>query len=859
MTDQDAVADAPFLDHDGETDALKRCLGLLNTVDDGIYQLDAAGRIVAANDALLETTGYTRDELLGEHASVVVHDADVGRLEREIRARLAAAVDPATTFSLAIETAEGEPVPCELRFSLLEVDGEFQGTVGVVRPIDESHRTRADERANVQDRTKDDNGSSVQDRASDRDRTKDDDRSSDQDRASDQLPSIWETYESISSVIDEADVGVFVLDSVFDVVWIDETIEEYFGLDRTAVVGRDKRTLIEESIGDRFADPATFTETVLATYDDNTYVEQFECRITAGDDREERWLEHRSTPIESGRYAGGRIELYYDITDRKESERARRESERQLQREYELTDRILETSPVGIAVVNPDGSVDRANERMAELLELSPETDSYTTVKREMYDVDGSFLPIEERPVARVFETGTPVTDREIMLESRDGRRRWLSINALAITDEHGTIERVVETATDVTDLKELAERRKRDLEEREKELAAVRLATKLLESRDRPVDALVEEFASALPQFFQSPADTAARVSVGETEATTDGFDRFDTKIAARTTTVTDTPIEIVIAHAGDAAHPEDNRMDGHPVEGDPEDNRMDGHPVEGHPADERMDFLDEEQQLIETLTTLLQFHFDRREYIDELQASNERLEQFAYAASHDLQEPLRMVSSYLQLIERRHGDELDPDAEEFLDYAVDGAERMREMIDGLLQYSRVETRGDPFEPVDLDDVLADVRGDLQLAIEEEGAEIAAESLPTVDADPSQLRQVFQNLLDNAIRYSGDETPRVHVTAEASGDEWVISVGDEGIGIDPADADRIFEVFQRLHTHDEHPGTGIGLALCRRIVERHGGEIWVDTESESGNESGTGTTVSFTLPAVEDRDDSSH
>ena len=202
-------------------------------------------------------------------------------------------------------------------------------------------------------------------------------------------------------------------------------------------------------------------------------------------------------------------------------------------------------------------------------------------------------------------------------------------------------------------------------------------------------------------------------------------------------------------------------------------------------------------------------------------------------------------MVSSYLQLIESRYADELDEDGEEFLAFAVDGADRMRDMIDGLLTYSRVDSRGDPFEPVDLDDVLDDVREDLQVKIAESGAEITAGPLPRVEGDPGQLRQVLQNLIDNAIEYSGDEPPRVEVTARRDGDAWVLSVSDEGIGIDPADADRVFEVFQRLHSRSEHSGTGIGLAVCERIVERHGGEIWVDSEP------GEGTTFSFTLPAT--------
>jgi len=203
-------------------------------------------------------------------------------------------------------------------------------------------------------------------------------------------------------------------------------------------------------------------------------------------------------------------------------------------------------------------------------------------------------------------------------------------------------------------------------------------------------------------------------------------------------------------------------------------------------------------------------------------------------------------MVTSYLQLIEDRYGDALDEDGEEFLEFAVDGAERMHNMIDGLLEYSRIETRGDPFEPVDLDDVLDDVRENLQMRIDESNAEITADDLPCVDGDVSQLRQVLQNLLSNAIEYSGDEPPQVDISATRDDERWLISVQDTGIGIDPDEQERIFEVFQRLHTYEEHSGTGIGLALSQRVVERHGGEIWVDSEP------GEGSTFSFTLPAVD-------
>ncbi|WP_226008061.1 sensor histidine kinase [Natrinema salinisoli] len=262
-------------------------------------------------------------------------------------------------------------------------------------------------------------------------------------------------------------------------------------------------------------------------------------------------------------------------------------------------------------------------------------------------------------------------------------------------------------------------------------------------------------------------------------------------------------------------------------------------------HPLSDDDGEVDSIIAISQDITERKQYQEDLEQLVADLEESNERLEQFAYAASHDLQEPLRMVSSYLQLIESRYGDELNEEAEEFLEFAVDGSERMRRMIDGLLQYSRIETRGDEFEPVDLDTVLDDVRKNLQMKIEETDTEITAESLPRVKGDEGQLQQVFQNLLSNAIQFSGEEQPQVHVSAEQNGADWIVSVTDNGIGIDPEDHDRIFKVFEGLHGGEDYVGTGIGLAVCERIIERHDGEIWVDSEP------GEGATFSFTLPAV--------
>jgi signal transduction histidine kinase len=225
------------------------------------------------------------------------------------------------------------------------------------------------------------------------------------------------------------------------------------------------------------------------------------------------------------------------------------------------------------------------------------------------------------------------------------------------------------------------------------------------------------------------------------------------------------------------------------------------------------------------------------------ELERSNKELEQFAYVASHDLQEPLRMVSSYTELLEKRYRDRLDSDAREFINFAVDGARRMQRLINDLLEFSRVSTRGKPSELVDANDVLGTVRANLGAAIEDAGALVTHEELPTVMMDPTQLGQLLQNLIGNAIKFRAAQPPRVHITAREQTDEWVFAVRDNGIGIEPEYFGRIFVIFQRLHGRTEYPGTGIGLAVCKRIVERHGGRIWV--ESEPGN----GAVFFFTIP----------
>ena len=225
------------------------------------------------------------------------------------------------------------------------------------------------------------------------------------------------------------------------------------------------------------------------------------------------------------------------------------------------------------------------------------------------------------------------------------------------------------------------------------------------------------------------------------------------------------------------------------------------------------------------------------------DLERSNTELQQFAYVASHDLTEPLRMITSYLELLSSRAEGKLGAEEREFIGYAVDGARRMRTLIEDLLAYARVDTRGRPLEPTDTERVLETILANLKVAIDESGAVIEHEPLPTVEGDKIQLAQVFQNLLGNAIKFHGKAQPKIHIGARRINGEWLFHIKDNGIGIDPKNFSRIFVLFQRLHTRKEYPGTGMGLAICKKIIERHGGKIWAESKP------GEGTTFFFTIP----------
>ena len=242
-----------------------------------------------------------------------------------------------------------------------------------------------------------------------------------------------------------------------------------------------------------------------------------------------------------------------------------------------------------------------------------------------------------------------------------------------------------------------------------------------------------------------------------------------------------------------------------------------------------------------------------ENRQVLEELARSNRDLEQFAYVASHDLQEPLRMVATYTQLLAERYLGKLDQNADKYIGYAVDGALRMQTLVQDLLTFSRVGRGGFDPQLIDVSDVLRTVLMNLQASIEANAVKVTFEALPSVVADRTLLTQLFQNLIANAIKFRGPAAPRIRITAARKVKKWVFSVEDNGIGIAPEHAEIVFAIFKRLHTHEEYPGSGIGLSICKKIVEQHGGRIWVESQP------GRGANFKFTLPLRRSRGSYDH
>jgi PAS domain S-box-containing protein len=430
---------------------------------------------------------------------------------------------------------------------------------------------------------------------------------------------------------------------------------------------------------------------------------------------------------------------------------------------------------------------------------------------------DGTPLAPEDRPTRVTVRRGKPLTGHIVGIVRADKSITWLDVNT-GFLRRPGESEfyGIVSTISDITARRQ-SEQALRDSEERFRttfQLAAsgicevvdgrfVRVNRSLCEilgyAEDQLLGMTVKELSH--PEDRDVTDAERGRIHAGEIDSA-----RFEKRYVRADGAVVWCEIAIALVRS------------------------VDGHPLY-------------EVAVFDDVTERKRAEAALNEAHQELKRSNAELEQFAYVASHDLQEPLRMVSSYTQLLMRRYGERLDGDAREFTAYIIDGAGRMKQLIEDLLAYSRVGTKGKEFKPVPVESALRRAIVNLRAAIEESGAAVTYESLPVAQADDTQLAQLFQNLIGNALKFRSASVPRIHVSCVQKPAEYEIVVADNGIGIEAQYFERIFMVFQRLHNKGEYPGTGIGLAICKKVIERHGGRIWVESSP------GEGSAFHFTLP----------
>ena len=571
------------------------------------------------------------------------------------------------------------------------------------------------------------------------------------------------------------------------------------------VTGYSRNNLIGTDFSEYFTDPGKAREGYLTAFEKGS-VKDYPLEI--------RNKKGRLTPVfynasvyrdEAGKVIGV-FAAARDITERRRAEEAVRIS-------YEYTRSLIEAGLDPLVTIAPDGRITDVNKS----------TEAVTGYPREKLigtDFSDYFTdPAKAKEgYMTVFKEGT-VKDYPLEIRHKDGRITPVLYNASVYRDEAGKVIGVFAAARDIT--------------ERRRAEEALRIANAYNRSL---IEASLDPLVTIAPNGKITDVNTATEKSTGRSRAELIGTDFSDYftdqdkaregyKQVFREGTVMDYPLEL-------------KHRDGHITQ----------------VVYNASLYRDEADKVIgvfaaaRDVTELYRTEESLKQKMVEVERSNAELEQFAYVASHDLQEPLRVVASYVKLLDRRYKDKLDADANDFINYAVEGSMRMQEMINDLLTYSRVGTKGKPFEPTDLESIYNRVLKNLSISISESNATVTHDLLPTVIADDLQMMQLFQNLVGNGIKFrSADRPPVINISVKKLEDKWEFSISDNGIGIEAEYFNRIFIIFNRLHTKDEYPGSGIGLAICKKIIERHGGRIWIESTP------GEGSTFHFTIPMRSD------
>jgi len=520
-----------------------------------------------------------------------------------------------------------------------------------------------------------------------------------------------------------------------------------------------------------------------------------------------------------------------DITEQKQAEEERSRLLRSIQQEKDILSALINNINDEIWFADTNKKYTFVNPAGLNEFSINAEEDielEQLAKNLEIYRPDGSFRPVDESPLLRVLQGEIVRNYEQIIRLPANGELQYRQVNASPVRDPKGNIIGSVSVVRDITEIKKA-----------EKTVQEVFYIARLIyDEQGNVVDWIFEDLNPAgfellgLKDIDDAKGKRGSEVLGREIAS----FYLPMIENARRSSKA--------VTFQYHSPYVDKDFLSSYIVRGD----RL---------ISAQMDITEQKKaeiklkETLDNLENLVQERTDELETaekilklkIEELTHSNEELEQFAYVSSHDLQEPLRMITSYLQLLQRKYQGNLDDKADRYIHFAVDGASRMQNLINDLLEYSRVGTVNNEPESVDCEFILNKVLSNLKMVIKENNATVSHDPLPEVIADSTQMVQLFQNLILNGIRFHGEETPKIHITAEKKASEWVFSVQDNGIGIDPQYSEKIFEIFKRFHTRDEYSGTGIGLSICKRIVEGHGGRIWVESKL------GTGSTFYFTLP----------